>query len=57
MLLVRRTLPYLLLKAFCDKILGVGDVFVNGFLFLIIFTKGYDISIERPKYVDPTTRS
>ena len=57
MLLVRRTLPYLLLKAFCDKIRNVGDMFVSGFVFLQIFTKACDISIERLKYVDPMTRS
>ena len=31
------TLPYLLLKVVCDKILSVGDVFVCGLSFLNIY--------------------
>ena len=31
MLLVTMTLPYLLLEAFCDIVLSVGDVFLWGF--------------------------
>ena len=31
MLLVTRTLPYLLLEDFCDKALSVGDMYVGGF--------------------------
>ena len=31
------TLPYLVLKAFCDKTLNVGEVFVCGFFFPKLF--------------------
>ena len=40
LLLVTMTLPFLLLKAFYDKTLSVGDMFVCGIFFPKIFTKG-----------------
>jgi hypothetical protein len=46
MLLVIMTLPYLLLEDFCDKALSIGDMYVSGFSFPKIFTKGYTLLIE-----------
>ena len=37
------TLPYLLLEAFCDKVLSVGDMLVCGFFFPKICTKVHAI--------------
>ena len=52
MLLMTMTLPYLLLKAFCDKVLSVGDMFVCGFLLPTIFTKMCATLIEADGFSD-----